>query len=163
MRASGRSPTSAPSTGTRCSHPASRRCSGSTRPSGPGMPWSNSIMSCWIMPSHFGSGVAAGAQRVLSFPGDPALSHVRAAPSRACFLVVPEDEPDRSSGLHIWTAEHARQFHHERRPRAIVIRRFAVPAAIHVRADDVHRPGAYRQPWCEYLFARTWRGRLQLS
>ena len=35
---------------------ASGRCSGLMVPSARGMPWSNSIMSCWIMPSHFGSG-----------------------------------------------------------------------------------------------------------
>ncbi len=35
---------------------ASGRCSGLTVPSARGMPWSNIIMSCWIMPSHFGSG-----------------------------------------------------------------------------------------------------------
>src|ERR1035437_4337645 len=35
---------------------ASGRWSGLMVPSGLGMPWSKSIMSCWIMPSHFGSG-----------------------------------------------------------------------------------------------------------
>ena len=35
---------------------ASGRCSGLTVPSARGMPWSNIIMSCWIMPSHLGSG-----------------------------------------------------------------------------------------------------------
>ena len=34
---------------------ASGRCSLLMLPSGRGAPWSNSIMSCWIMPSHFGS------------------------------------------------------------------------------------------------------------
>ena len=35
---------------------ASGRCSLLIVPSARGMPWSNIIMSCWIMPSHFGSG-----------------------------------------------------------------------------------------------------------
>ena len=35
---------------------ASGRCSGFQVPSARGMPWSHSIMSCWTMASHFGSG-----------------------------------------------------------------------------------------------------------
>src|SRR5439155_205719 len=34
---------------------ASGRCSGASVLSARGMPWSKSIMSCWIMPSHLGS------------------------------------------------------------------------------------------------------------
>ena len=35
---------------------ASGRCFLLTVPSARGIPWSNSIMSCWIMLNHFGSG-----------------------------------------------------------------------------------------------------------
>ena len=35
---------------------ASGRCSLRIVPSGSGMPWSHIIMSCWIIPSHLGSG-----------------------------------------------------------------------------------------------------------
>src|SRR5262249_49955372 len=54
------------------------------------------------------------------------------------FLVVPQDEPDRTLGLHVGHAEDARQFHYERRPGAVVVGRFPPPDSIHVRTDDVH-------------------------
>ena len=60
------------------------------------------------------------------------------APLSPRLLVVPQDEPDRSVGLHVRAAEDACELHHERRSRTVVVRRLVVAVAVHVRADDVH-------------------------
>src|ERR1051325_135502 len=126
---------------------ASRRCSGLTLPSGPGMPWSNIIMSCWIMPSHFGSGY---------FPDPGGFSlpcrscrcamYARAAcdPVSSLFLVLPQNESARSRGCDVETAEAPRDFHHERSSRSVVVRRLAPAMAVHMAADDVHLFGMRR-------------------
>ena len=43
-------------------------------------------------------------------------------------------------------AEDARELHHERRARSVVVRGLAVADAVHVRADDVHLAAARRAP-----------------
>src|SRR5207253_2307451 len=62
----------------------------------------------------------------------------------AGLLVVPEREADRSLGLHVGTAEDAREFHDDRRPGAIVVRGLTPADAVHVAADDVHLLGMGR-------------------
>src|SRR6185437_2658251 len=92
-------------------------------------------MSCWIMPSHFGSG----------YLPDPAGSSLPCSASRCAtyavasrLFVVPEHETNRAIGLHVGAAEHARELHHERRTGAVVVRRLTPADAVHVAADDVH-------------------------
>ena len=99
-----------------------------------GMPWSNIIMSCWIMPSHFGSGYLpepAGDSIALQIL---ALRHVGARAVQSGLFVVPEREADGPLGLHIRAAEDARQFHHQRSAGAIVIGGLAPADAIHMAA-----------------------------
>jgi hypothetical protein len=88
-------------------------------------------MSCWIIPSHFGSG---------NLP-DPDGFSLPCRSLRSRFLVVPERESDRALGVHVRTAEDARHFHHQRGAGPIVVRRFAPAVAVHVAADDVHLLG----------------------
>ena len=143
---------------------ASARCSLRIVPSGSGMPWSNIIMSCWIMPSHFGSGYLPRAGRVLLALQRLALLDVGARGLRSGFLVVPQREADRALGLHVGRAEDARQLHHQRGARAVVVGRLAPAVAVHVAADDVHLFGMRGADLgAEHHLARPRRGRLHVQ
>jgi hypothetical protein len=111
-------------------------------PSARGMPWSNIIMSCWIMPSHFGSGYFR-SRRDSPCPADPALRDVGArAFSPVSSLFQSAKRIVRSSARR--AAEDARQLHHERGAEPSSFARLPPAVAVHVSADDVHLLGLRR-------------------
>ena len=59
----------------------------------------------------------------------------------SAFLVVEEHESNRPIGLNVRGTEDARQLHHQRSARPVVIRRFPEASSVHVSPDDVHLPG----------------------
>ena len=67
-----------------------------------------------------------------------ALRDIRPCAVEPRLFVVPENETDRTVGLDVRAAEHARQLHNECGTRAIVVGRLAPPVPIHVSADDIH-------------------------
>ncbi len=92
------------------------------------------------------------------------LRDVRGTAVQSRLLVVPERESNRSIGQHIWIAEDARELHHERRARAVVVGRLAPPVAVHVTGDDVHLVGARAAHLrTVHLFARAVGGRLHIE
>ena len=93
-----------------------------------------------------------------------ALRDVRARTVQSRLFVIPEHEPDRTIGDDIRAAEHARQFHHQRRSRSIVVRGFTPAMSVHVRADDVHLVGMRGADFgAEYFLTLTRRGRLRIQ
>ena len=93
-------------------------------------------------PQPAGLGVAAGAGRVFHALQLAPVLHVGAAAVESGLLVVPEREADRHGGLDVRRAEDARQLHHQRGARRVVVGPLAEAVAVHVRAEDVHLAGA---------------------
>ena len=67
-----------------------------------------------------------------------ALFDVGAAAVQSGFLIVPQNETDRTFGLHVRAGQNAGQFHHQGRARSIVVGGLAPADAVEVRAEDVH-------------------------
>ncbi len=88
--------------------------------------------------------ILAGADGILLPLQRRTLLHVRVCTVQTRLLVVPQYETDRDVGLQVGHAEHARQFHHQRRARSIVVRRLAPAQTVHVTAHDVHLVGVLR-------------------
>src|SRR5262249_52235368 len=86
-------------------------------------------------------GIPAAAFRVFDPLQRLPLLHVGFRAVEAALFAVPHREAEPSLRLHVRIAEDARQFHHERRAGSVVIGRFVVAVAVHVRADDVHLVG----------------------
>ena len=92
-------------------------------------------------PQPAGLGVAPGTGRVFeALPLAPVFD-VGAAAVEPGLLVVPERKADRDRGLDVRRAQDARQLHHQRRARCVVIGGLAEAVAVHVRAEDVHLVG----------------------
>ena len=128
---------------------ASGRCSFETVPSARGMPWSNSIMSCWIMPSQRGSGYFPEPARRFDPLQRRALRHIGVGAVQAGLLVVPQDEADGALGLHVRRGEHPGELHDQRGARTVVVRRLAPAVPVHVARRRCTSPrDASCRPWC---------------
>src|SRR5262249_26049918 len=88
--------------------------------------------------------ILAGAGRILDALQRLTLGDVGARAVEAAFFAVPQREADRPLRLNPGIGEDARQLHHERRARSVVIGGLVVAMAVHVRADDVHLIGVLR-------------------
>ena len=120
---------------------ASGRCSGLHRAVGPRHPVVEQHHVVLDHAEPLRLGILARTRRVLLALQRLPLLDVGARAVRAGLLVVPQREADRALGLHVRHAEDARQLHHQRRARSVVVRGFAPAVAVHVRADDVHLVG----------------------
>ena len=82
--------------------------------------------------------ILPGAGRLLLALQRLTLRDVRTRAIQAGLFVVPENEANRAVGLHVGTAENARELHDERGAGAVVVRGLAPAVTVHVAADDVH-------------------------
>ncbi len=67
-----------------------------------------------------------------------ALVDIGLRPVQPGLFIVPQHEADGAVGPHIGAAENARQLHHQRRARTVVIGGLAPADAVHMGADDIH-------------------------
>src|SRR5262249_22728307 len=86
----------------------------------------------------FGFGIFARAHRVLLALQGATLLDIGARALMAGLFVVPKREADRALRYHVRAVEDARELHHERGARAVVIGGFVPAVAVHVGGDDVH-------------------------
>src|SRR5579864_527154 len=83
---------------------------------------------------------------------------------QSCLLVIPQNETYGPLRAYAGTAQYARQLHHQRRARSVIVRGLAPSDAVHVPADDVHLFGMRTVDFCAVnLLPRTTHTRLRVE